>query len=116
METKTQHTEKITGQSPDAETTMKPPISREEYNELKEAISEFAAWQGGDFPAHLKRCFRYAASMIPYNEFGEPIDEIANDAMNEMLLIDLVDTIARIRKAHNTYVNLPEYETLKQTS
>lgn len=116
METKTQHTEKITGQSPDVETTMNPPISREEYNELKDAISEFAVWQGGDFPAHLKRCFRYAASMIPYDEFGEPIDEITKDALDEMLLIDLVETIARIRKAHNTYVDLPEFETINQTS
>lgn len=88
------------------------PITREEYDEIREAVSEFSAWQGDYFPAHLKQCFRYAASMIPYHELGEPIDFITNDALNETLLIDLVEAIARIRKNHNTYVNLPEYEAL----
>ncbi len=87
-------------------------ITQEEYDEIKEAISEFALWQQDCFPEHLKKCFRYAASMIPYHNSGEPIDDIMNDTLDETLLIDLVEVIAKIRKRHNTYVDLPKYETL----
>ena len=83
----------------------------EEYNALQEALDgTLFIPHFNDFISHVNTAFRIHTSVKDYKDLGYEPEDIAKEAHEEKMLLDLLCTLKDIMEKHEGHITVTQYQ------